>query len=98
MRFDPLVPSLPRVANRDHVLAQGLRRARSIAAGETVLVYFASAIMDDRRVPEANRFDPERRPHDYTHFGHSLHRCFGLAMNECTLHRMLKPLPRIGSS
>jgi cytochrome P450 len=92
MRFDPLAPGLPRVATRDHVVAQGTRRARSVPKGATVIVCFASAMMDDRRVPEPERFDPDRRPHEYVHFGYGLHRCFALAINEWTLHRMLKPL------
>jgi hypothetical protein len=30
--------------------------------------------------------------HEYLHFGHGLHECFGRFLNEATLHRILKPL------
>jgi cytochrome P450 len=59
-----------------------------------VIVAFASAMMDKRRIPEPGRFDPERRAHEYIHFGHGLHECFGRHINEATLHLMLKPLLR----
>jgi cytochrome P450 len=65
-----------------------------VPAGSTVLVAFASAMMDGRRVPDPRKFDPHRLPHEYIHFGHGLHQCFGLHLNRATLHRMLKPLLR----
>ena len=92
MRFDPLAPALRRVATRDHVLAEGTRRARRVPQGKTVLVSFASAMRDPRRLPDPERFDPTRQRHEYLHFGHGLHSCFGEAINDATLHRMLKPL------
>ncbi len=94
MRFDPLAPGLPRIAVQDWTLARGTRRARRIPAGATVIAAFASAMMDDRRVPCPTRFDPERRAHEYIHFGHGLHECFGRHINGATLHLMLKPLLR----
>jgi cytochrome P450 len=94
MRFDPLAPGLPRVATRTWTLAQGTKRAREIPAGATVLAAFASAMMDERRVPDPRTFDPRRTPHQYIHFGHHLHECFGRHINGVTLHRMLKPLLR----
>jgi cytochrome P450 len=63
-----------------------------IPKGSTVIAAFASAMMDDRRVPAPTRFDPDRRPHEYIHFGHRLHECFGRHINDAILHMMLKPL------
>lgn len=94
MRFDPLAPGFRRVAIADHVLAKGTRHARSIRAGGTILAATASAMMDGRRLAEPRRFDPERQPHEYLHFGHGLHECFGRHINHATLHRMLIPLLR----
>lgn len=92
MRFDPLAPGLPRVALRDWTLAAGTGHAAHIAQGETVLAGFASAMMDPRRVANPRAFDPGRPPSDYIHFGYGLHQCFGLRINQATLHRMVKPL------
>jgi cytochrome P450 len=94
MRFDPLAPGLPRIAVRDWTVARGTRRARTIPKGATVIAAFASAMMDDRRVPEPGRFDPDRRAHEYIHFGYGLHECFGRHINRVTLHKMIKPLLR----
>ena len=57
-----------------------------------MIVAFSSAMMDERRIPDPKRFDPDRLPHEYVHFGHQLHTCFGRHINHATLHRMLKPL------
>ncbi len=92
MRFDPLAPGLPRDVLADCTLAKGTRRQRTIPAGSTVLAAFASAMMDPRRVADPKRFDPDRPPSDYLHFGYGLHQCFGIHINRATLHLMLKPL------
>ena len=94
MRFDPLAPGLPREAVQDWTLAKGTRRAKRVRKGETILAAFASAMMDEGRVPEPDRFDPLRLDHEYIHFGHGLHECFGRHINAATLHLMLKPLLR----
>nr|WP_249731861.1 cytochrome P450 [Roseococcus sp. SDR] len=94
MRFDPLAPALPRVALAPTVIAAGTPRARTIPAGAKVLVCFASAMMDERRVPDPARFNAGRRDVEYIHFGHGLHACIGRAISEATLHMTLKPLLR----
>jgi cytochrome P450 len=94
MRFDPLAPALPRIALRDSTVARGTRRERRIPKGATVYLAFSSAMMDQRRVPDPDRFDRNRRAHEYIHFGHGLHECFGRHINAAILHRMLKPLLR----
>ncbi len=94
MRFDPLAPALPRVALADATIARGTSRATRVHKGATVLVGFASAMMDERRIADPRAFRPGRLPHEYIHFGQGLHECFGLHINGATLHRMLKPLLR----
>lgn len=94
MRFDPLAPGLPRIAIRDWTIARGTRRETMIPKGARVIAAFASAMMDSRRIPSPQHFDPDRRAHEYIHFGHGLHECFGRHINAAILHRMLKPLLR----
>ena len=61
MRFDPLAPGLPRTVVKTWTVARGTRRATKIPEGATVLAAFASAMMDERRVPaDALRSRPPR--------------------------------------
>ena len=91
MRFDPLAPWLPRTAIATRTIGAG-RHAREIPAGTKVLVSIASAMRDERYVPEPRRFDAGRTPDQYLHFGYGVHQCFGMWINQATLHLMLKPL------
>jgi cytochrome P450 len=92
IRFDPLAPGLPRVATEDWVIAEGTKRACLVPKGANVIVSFASAMMDERRVPNPHSFDPTRAEEQYITFGHGLHECFGLYINRACLHLILKPL------
>ncbi|MFA6113558.1 MAG: cytochrome P450 [Sphingomonas sp.] len=92
MRFDPLAPGLPRITLQDWTIAKGTKHEKLVPAGSTVLAAFASGMRDGRRVPDPERFDPRRLPHEYIHFGYDLHQCFGIHINNATLHLMLKPL------
>ena len=91
-RFDPLAPGLPRIVTRDVTIAAGTNRATRVPKGATMIAGFASAMMDDSRLPDPKDFNPGRRPHEYIHFGQGLHECFGRFINDATLHLMLKPL------
>ena len=93
MRFDPLAPGVKRVVLKDAVIgAQGDGGGARVAAGKTLLVSFHSAMHDPARVANPSRFDPDRPDCDYIHFGHSLHRCFGAAVNQAIIPAMLAPL------
>ncbi len=94
MRFDPLAPALWRVALTDQTIADGTRHAAFVRKDAKLLVGFASAMMDQRRIADPHVFRPGRLPHEYIHFGQGLHECFGERINAATLHRMLKPLLR----
>ncbi|MEG8040288.1 cytochrome P450 [Sphingomonas sp. LR60] len=87
MRFDPLAPWMPRIA-----LAARTIGGQTIPAGGTVLASIASAMRDERGLPEPKRFDAGRSPDQYIHFGYGVHQCFGLEINRATLHLMIKPL------
>jgi cytochrome P450 len=49
-------------------------------------------MIDRRRVPDPQAFNPRRLPHEYIHFGYGLHQCFGIHINKVLLPLMLKPL------
>lgn len=93
IRFDPLAPWMPRVALAARSIGEG-KGARVIPAGAKVLASMASAMWDERRVPDPERFDVTRTADQYLHFGWGIHQCFGLEINRATLHRMVKPLLR----
>ena len=92
MRFDPLTPGLFRTATEDYKVAAGTLRARTIRKGTAVLAATRSAMHDGRQVLQPERFDPDRRPYEYMHFGYGLHTCFGVHINQALLPLMLKPL------
>jgi cytochrome P450 len=92
MRFDPLAPALPRVAVADGKIAAGTPRERKVKKGANVMAALASAMMDERQVPEPRRFDPMREPPEFMHFGSGHHTCFGIHINKAILPGMLKPL------
>jgi cytochrome P450 len=94
MRFDPLAPALPRKAVMAWTVARGTSREAVVPSGASVMVGFASAMMDPARVSEPGVFRPGRPACEYIHFGYGLHACFGFAINHATLHRMVKPLLR----
>lgn len=92
LRFDPLAPALLRHTTHEHLVAAGTTRATRIPAGATVAVAFSSAMMDARRVADPGCFRTDRPTSDYLHFGHGLHTCFGLYINQMLIPLILKPL------
>ena len=49
----------------------------AIHEGDAVVLWVASANRDERRYPEADRFDVQRSPTGLLGFGHGLHACVG---------------------
>jgi cytochrome P450 len=72
LRFDSPVQGLARTLSRDvEVLGT------PIPKGEQVLLLFASANRDDRRIPDPERFDVTRDPNPHLAFGFGAHYCLG---------------------
>jgi cytochrome P450 len=92
MRFDPVGPVLSRTVMKDYTLAAGTSRAKALPKGMSVLVSFASAMRDGRRIRDPEAFIPDRPLCNYIHFGHGLHECFGIHINQGLLPVILKPL------
>ncbi|MDP9842049.1 cytochrome P450 [Streptosporangium lutulentum] len=78
LRFSPFFKLLPRVCERDHVLAAGTPRRTVIPAGTFVLAAPASAMFDADVVEEPDDFRPGRLEHHRLYFGHGHHACLGV--------------------
>ncbi|MGP3930430.1 cytochrome P450 [Nonomuraea sp. KM88] len=78
LRFNPFFKLLPRMCERDHVLAAGTPRGTVIPAGTLVLAAPASAMFDADVVPEPGEFRLDRPRHHHLFFGHGHHSCLGV--------------------
>lgn len=88
MRFRPLNFGPFRYCNKTHRLASG----HVIEAGSTVLASTLSAMLDPRRVPNPDEFDPTRSRDQYLLFGHGMHACYGAMIAEAQITQTLKAL------
>jgi cytochrome P450 len=78
LRFNPFFKLLPRLCERDYVLAAGTPRSTKIPAGTFVLAAPASAMFDADVVAEPDEFRPDRPGHHQLFFGHGHHACLGV--------------------
>ncbi|GAA3158081.1 cytochrome P450 [Nonomuraea salmonea] len=78
LRFSPFFKLLPRICERDHVLAAGTPRSTVIPAGTFVLAAPASAMFDADVVPEPDEFRLDRPRHHRLFFGYGHHACLGV--------------------
>jgi len=72
LRLDPPIQGLARTLTRDVAL-----HGREIPKGDQVLLLFASANRDERRIPDPDRFDVARDPNPHLSFGFGAHYCLG---------------------
>ena len=72
LRYDSPVQLIPRQTAREVELEGG-----KIPAGATVFLLLAAANRDERKFPEADRFDVTRNPQDHVAFGYGIHYCLG---------------------
>ncbi|NUP84101.1 MAG: cytochrome P450 [Nonomuraea sp.] len=78
LRFSPFFKLIPRLCERDHVLAAGTPRSTVIPAGTFVLAAPASAMFDAAVVPEPDEFRLDRPRHHQLFFGSGQHSCLGV--------------------
>lgn len=94
LRWTTVVRAMRRVAMRDTQLG-----AKRIAAGESVVMVYASANRDEAVFDEPFRFDVGRSPNEHVALGTGPHYCLGanLARMEIqvVLERVLARLPRL---
>ena len=93
LRFDAPVQIVFRTALADTEIA-GVR----IPKGATVVPMIASANRDERRFPNADRFDIARRPQGHLAFGFGKHFCLGASLARLEARVALEALvPRLGA-
>jgi cytochrome P450 len=78
LRFNPFFKLLPRVCERDYVLAAGTPRRTVIRAGTLVLAAPASAMFDGDVIADAGEFRPDRPGDHQLFFGYGHHACLGV--------------------
>lgn len=72
LRFASPVRAMFRVSVKESEIA-----GHRIPPGESLLAWIASANKDEKKFPDAERFDPERSPNPHIAFGHGIHYCLG---------------------
>jgi len=75
LRYDSPVQGLARTTTRPISLY-----GTPIEAGKKVLLLFASANRDERRIPDPDRFDVTRDPNPHLAFGFGTHFCLGASL------------------
>ncbi|GGO60880.1 cytochrome P450 [Nonomuraea cavernae] len=78
LRFNPFFKLLPRLCERDYVLAAGTPRSTLIPAGTVVLAAPASAMFDADVVTAPHEFRLDRPGHHQLFFGYGHHACLGV--------------------
>jgi cytochrome P450 len=72
LRYDTPTQRFHRTATQDIAL-----HGKTIQAGQSVLVMYGSANRDERKFPDADRFDITRAPGRHLAMGHGTHFCLG---------------------
>lgn len=89
LRIETPVQLFSRVLRGDHD-AGGV----TVPDGSRVLVMYGSGNRDERRYPDADRFDIDRNPTDQLAFGYGLHACVGQPLAKIEAHAVLDALAR----
>jgi len=92
LRFNTSAQRFKRTATRDVAL-----HGETIRAGDKVVLAFGSANRDERKFPDPDIFDIERRPLGHLGFGSGKHFCLGAQMarlvTEIAMRRFLQRVP-----
>ena len=62
--------------------------------GARTMVLFASANRDERKWPDAERFDITRRPSDHLGYGYGVHSCIGMHLARLEIHSLMESIVR----
>ena len=75
LRFEPAAPQVARYVARDVEL-----HGENVPAGSAMLMLVGSANRDDRRFPDGDCFDINRKVGQHLTFGYGIHFCLGAAL------------------
>jgi cytochrome P450/ferredoxin-NADP reductase len=89
VRIGAPIRSFTRTLTTDYVLG-----GVSLPAGARVMVLYASANRDERKFPDADRFDITRSNRDHVGFGHGVHMCLGMHLAKLEMEALLSALIR----
>ena len=92
LRFRPLFLGPTRTCTQDQVIAAATPRETRIPAGTMLMISTFSASFDPRRVPNPNKFDPDRGIGDAMRFGWGQHWCIGYGIAIAQITNTFKPL------
>lgn len=87
LRLETPVPQFTRVLTEDHEI-DGV----PLRAGSRVALLYGSANRDERKYPDAARFDIHRRPSDHLAFGRGEHVCVGMHLARLEMSTLLERL------
>jgi cytochrome P450 len=85
LRYDFSPMAVWRMARHDTMLG-----GQEIKAGETVVVWTASANFDERQFPHPEQFDIRRSPNPHLTFGYGVHVCLGYPLARLEGHILLE--------
>jgi cytochrome P450 family 142 subfamily A polypeptide 1 len=89
LRWVTPIQNMNRTAVQDVTL-----HGQTIAAGDKLLLLYASANRDASQFPEPDRFDVARRPNEHVAFGFGAHFCLGASLARLELRVMFEELLR----
>ena len=87
LRLEAPVRAFTRLAVKDYSVD-----GTTIAAGDRVLILYASGNRNERRYAEPDRFDVTRDAKDHLAFGHGVHRCAGAYLAELEMEALLRAM------
>ena len=75
LRYEPPAPHVARYVTRDVA-----HHGRTVPEGSVMVFLVGAANRDDRRYPDADRFDIRREVGQHLAFGYGIHFCLGAAL------------------
>jgi cytochrome P450 len=92
LRFEPPAPHIARYVSRDVEL-----HGKTVPKGSVMTFLTGSANRDERRFPDGDKFDVERKGRSHLAFGYGIHACVGAVLarleGRVTLEELVKRFP-----
>jgi len=92
LRFNTSAQRFKRVLTRDHVL-----HGQTMREGDSVMLAYGAANRDERKFPDPDRYDIDRRPQGHLGFGSGKHFCIGSQLarliTDAAMRRFLVHVP-----